>query len=598
MSEPGKKYSWKRFESIRYKKGDFSKRVRKMEKSSLRHARRFVTARLDRLSLVRRVVVGWVALVVILAGVSLAQWFGFRAAYLTEAPIKGGAYSEGVLGPLESLNPIFARTSAEKSAARLLFAGLYNYDTTGNLKSDLAKSVTVNETQTEYTVALRPSLKWSDGAPLTAKDVVFTVNLLKNPTVRAEISGWNSIRAEQVDSHTVKFILPGAYAPFMDALTFPVLPEHVLANVEPASLREDVFGRRPVTSGPFALRLLQSVASDGSQKVAHLVANPYYHRGAAKLERFQLHVYGSRGEIEQALKTSEIMATPELSYESQSDRIKSMYAEHSYAINNGVYALFNMRAEITKDKPVREALSLAVNRQQLVGKLSSAATPLDGPVLANQKSVLPSASAYDTEKAKQLLSDAGWVVSGGTRKKDGQDLSLRLVALKGTGSSQTANELAKVWQDELNIKVDVQMVDPLDASQSVLQTILQPRNFDILIYELVLGGDPDPYAYWHSSQATTGGLNFANYSNIIADDALAGGRTRTDKAYRDERYRIFVRQWLSDIPAVALYQPNVEYIHSKNVEAVDENARLVSAEDRFYNVIYWSSDTYPVYKTP
>ena len=119
-----------------------------------------------------------------------------------------------------------------------------------------------------------------------------------------------------------------------------------------------------------------------------------------------------------------------------------------------------------------------------------------------------------------------------------------------------------------------------------------------MIYELVLGGDPDPYAYWHSSQSTTGGLNFANYSNIIADDALAGGRTRTDKAYRDERYRIFVRQWLSDIPAVALYQPNVEYIHSKNVEAVDENARLVSAEDRFYNVIYWSSDTYPVYKTP
>ena len=410
MSEPGKKYSWKRFESIRYKKGDFSKRVRKMEKSSLRHARRFVTARLDRLSLVRRVVVGWVALVVILAGVSLAQWFGFRAAYLTEAPVKGGAYSEGVLGPLESLNPIFARTSAEKSAARLLFAGLYSYDTTGNLKSDLAKSVTVNEAQTEYTVALRPSWKWSDGASLTAKDVVFTVNLLKNPTVRAEISGWNSIKAEQVDSHTVKFILPGAYAPFMDALTFPVLPEHVLANVEPASLQEDVFGRRPVSSGPFALRLLQSVASDGSQKVAHLVANPYYHRGAARLERFQLHVYGSRGEIEQALKTSEIMATPELSYESQSDRIKGMYAEHSYAINNGVYALFNMRAETTKDKPVREALSLAVNRQQLVGKLSSAATPLDGPVLASQASGLPSAASGS--KAGQLTkgmdSGRGW----------------------------------------------------------------------------------------------------------------------------------------------------------------------------------------------
>ena len=91
----------------------------------------------------------------------------------------------------------------------------------------MARSVAISEDQTEYTVSLQPSLKWSDGAPLTAKDVVFTVNMLKNPAVRAEISGWTSIKAELVDATTVKFVLPGAYAPFMHALTFPVLPEHV-----------------------------------------------------------------------------------------------------------------------------------------------------------------------------------------------------------------------------------------------------------------------------------------------------------------------------------------------------------------------------------
>lgn len=598
MEGDDKKISWRRFEKMKFSGRDLGKRVRKIEKSTLRHARKFVTTRLDRLSIVRRVVLGWIALVMILAGVSAAQWFGFRSAYMADAPSLGGTYSEGVLGPLESLNPIFARSSAERSAARLLFASLYTYDDTGNIKGDLARSISINDQQTEYSVTLKKDIKWSDGVALTAKDVVFTVNLLKSPEVRAEMSGWSSISAELVNESTVKFILPGAYAPFMHALTFPVLPEHVLADVAPSGLHEHDFSHSPVTSGPFALRLLQSVSSDGSKKVAHLIANPYYHRGKPRLERFQLYVYGSRSEVEQGLKTSEIMATPELTYDSQEGRIKNIYLQDSYTINNGVYAIFNTKGDITKDRAVREALSLSVDRGELLTKLYYSAATLDGPVLDRHASGLPDAPAHDVDRARQILSDAGWQLSDKVRTKDGQDLELRLVALEGTRSSQTANELAKTWQEELSIRVHVEMVDPLDSSQSVLQTVLQPRNFDILIYELVLGGDPDSYAYWHSSQATQEGLNFSNYSNAIADDALAGGRARNDSSYRDERYRLFARQWLSDIPAVALYQPGFDYIHSKSVQAIDSGAELVSAEDRYYNVIYWSVGQSTVFRTP
>ena len=598
MSDKEKKFSWKRFENVTFSGRDIGKRVRRMEKSSLRHAQKFVTARLDRLSLVRRVVVGWIALVLILAGVSTAQWFGFRQAYLTNVPANGGSYSEGVLGPLESLNPIFARSSAERSAARLLFAGLYTYDDTGHIKGDLARSVVISDDQTEYTVSLQPSLKWSDGAPLTAKDIVFTVNLLKNPAVHAELSGWAAIKAELVDATTVKFMLPGAYAPFMHALTFPVLPEHVLADVEPASLHEHDFSQHPVTSGPFALRLLQSAASDGSKKVVHMVANPRYHRGTPKLERFQLYAYNTRDEIEQALSISEIMATPELRFDARSDKIKTMYASESHAINNGMYAILNTSSNLLREKDIRQALSLSVDRDKLIQSLPQSATSLDGPVLDIHTSDLPQAPKQDIKKAQELLDQAGWRVNGTTRAKDGVDLSLRMVALQGAGSTQTATELAKLWQDALNIKVDVQMVDPLDPNQSVLQTVLQPRNFDILIYELVLGGDPDSYAYWHSSQATPEGLNFSNYSSVVVDDALAGARARTDTKYRDERYRVFARRWLTDIPAVALYQPKIDYIHSRNARTVDEQSVLVSAEDRYYNVIYWSVSTASVYKTP
>lgn len=598
MEEGDKRFSWRRFEKAKFSSKDLGKRVRKIEKSTLRHARRFVSSRLDRLTLVRRVVVGWVALVLMLAGVSMAQWVGFRQAYMVESPVVGGTYSEGVLGPLEGLNPIFARSSAERSASRLLFSSLYTYDATGDIKGDLAKSISANEPQNEYTVVLKKGLRWSDGTPITAKDVVFTVGLLKDPKVRSEIAGWASIKAEQVDVSTVKFILPGAYAPFMHALTFPILPEHVLSEVPGAELHEHDFSQNPVTSGPFALRMLQAVSSDGTRKVAHMVASPYYHRGSAKLERFQLHVYGAKEDIEQGLRTSEIMATPELSFDSQDDRIKNIYLKESYPINNGVYAIMNTRAEILKDRLVREALSLSVDRGSLISKLPHSASQLDGPVLNSHTSGLPEAPAKNIDRAKQLLDEAGWSVVGGIRKKDGQDLTLSMIALKGAGSSQVASELAKSWQKELSVKVEVEMVDPSDTSQSVLQTVLQPRSFDILLYELVLGGDPDSYAYWHSTQATMQGLNFSNYSNVIADDALAGGRSRNDSRYRGERYRSFAKQWLKDVPAVGLYQPKIDYIFSKNVQGMTADVSLISPADRFYDVIYWSIGGSSVYRTP
>lgn len=588
----------KRFQRLRHTQKALGQSVRKIEKRTIRHAKRFVSSRLDRLSIVRRAVFGWMVLVLVLAGVSSAQWLSFRQAYTVDAAAEGGTYSEGVLGPLETLNPIFARSNAERAAARLLFAGLYAYDETGRLKGDVARSVEVNDTQTEYTVKLHKGVSWSDGAPLTADDVVFTVNLLKNPETRAETPGWGAFSARVVDAHTVAFTLPGAYAPFMHSLTFPILPQHVLAGVKPSELREQSFSQSPVTSGPFALRLMQTITHDGSKKVAHLVSNPRYYHGAARLERFQLYAYTSRDDIERALKTNEIMATPELSYEALPESIRRMYQVKSYAINDGVYAFFNSQVGPLQDRAVREALALSVDRDELRESLSRPAAPLEGPILPDQVTGLPNAPARDVEKAKSLLDGAGWRLVDGVRTKDGEPLSLRMVALKGADFSQTTDELAKIWREELGVQVDVQIVDQLDPSQSVLQTVLQPRNFDVLVYELVIGGDPDVYAYWHSSQATVDGLNFSNYNNAIADEALAGARSRIDSRYRADRYKAFVRRWLADTPALALYQPKIDYILSPSAQAMDEDTTLVFPQSRYSNVIYWSVEKASVYKTP
>lgn len=594
-----KKSSWKKFLRLDFATKDLDGQAQKLTKTTLRHTHMFISSRLEHLAGVKRHVLGWIFLVILLITISMVQWLSFRELYAHNAPARGGSYSEGVLGPLETLNPIFARSSAEKSAARLMFASLYNYDTTGHIKGDLAESVTVNEAETEYTVKLRRNLKWSDGAPLDARDVVFTVNLLKDARTQAAITGWQSINVKQVDERTVQFTLPAPYAPFMHALTFPILPQHSLSEVNPAELREHGYGKSPVTSGPFAMRILQNANADGSKKVLHLVANSQYHHGAPKLDRFQLYVYPTRDEITKGLKTSEIMATPELSYMAQSDQIRHMYASRSYAINDGVYALFNTQSEVVSSRKVRQALVQSINTQALRDKFAFAKKPLHGPIFDDQvDGQLAGRLPYDTEAAKKLLDEEGWKVVGNQRKKGEQVLQLSFVTLKGSDFETIARELVKVWQETLHITVDLRVVDPNDASQNVLQSVLRPRGFDVLLYELVLGGDADVFAYWHSSQANQGGLNFANYNSAVADDALAAGRTKQSAKQRVSKYQAFTKHWQSDVPALALYQVQLDYIHLRSVSALDKSMRLVYPTDRFADVIYWIVRRESVYKTP
>ncbi len=539
--------SWNRFARLKVSSKDVNKRLRKIEKGSLRHAHKFVTSRLDRLSNVRRRVSVWIILVLVMIGASAVQWHISRNSFTTMAYTSGGSYSEGVLGPLENLNPIFAKTNAEKSAAKLLFSSLYRYDSTGNIKADMADSISVNDKETEYIVKLKKGLKWSDGQDLTADDVIFTLKLLANPEVGAEISGWKSIKFEKVSDDSVKFILP---------------------------------------------------SSDGSKKVLYLQSNSNYYGSTPKLERFQLYAYPTQDDIAKSLRTREITGTPELIYNDQSAEVKSMYAAEAHSLNNGVYVLFNNNSQFLRSKAVRQALSLSVDTSKLRQSLSLSTEELSGPTLNKFLGKSSNSSSYDIKKAKSLLDAEGWKSVNNVRQKGNDKLKLNVVVLKNSNYEKVARYLAQVWYDELNIESDIKVVDPNDATQNILQTVLQPRNFDVLVYELSLGGDPDVYAYWHSSQATNNGLNFSNYNNAIADDALESGRSKISAKQRADRYAKFTAIWQADAPAIALYQPKFDYIHIRNVKALDASTEVVNPVDRYVDVQYWATEKKSVYKTP
>jgi peptide/nickel transport system substrate-binding protein len=577
---------------------DLSRRMKRVEGASIKHARRFVFKRLDNFREVRRRIALWVLAIGIIIGATGLQYMWYQNNYRATATTTNGTYAEAVLGPVDTLNPIFAKSSAEETAGELLFSRLVTYDKSGNLNYDLADSMTVSPDGKTYTFTIRPDARWDDDLYVRARDVVYTVNLLKNPATRSTITGWDNIVAKEIDNLTVAFELPAVYAAFPHALRFlPILPEHALRDVEPASLREDAFSSKPIGSGAFKLRLLQEVDAVNGRKIIHLAKSESYFRGTPKLDRVQLHVYKDIDSVKRALATSEVNASTDLTVTDSNAVSTERYTVEHRPVNSGVYALMNTASPVLQDKKVRQALQTGTNTQEVRDKLSPDLPELYLPFIDSQVyGNNPVKPVYDVNKANQLLTEAGWTMQGSVRMKDGQPLTLSVVTTKNNDFETALEILAKQWR-ALGVTVTTNIVDPSDPSQDVVQDILQPRQYDVLLYQLTIGGDPDVYAYWHSSQATSG-LNFSNYKSSVSDDALASARSRVEPDLRNAKYITFANQWLADAPAIGLYQATMQYVHTKSVHALPKDFMLVSPADRYSDVRYWTVGDRMVYATP
>jgi len=595
-NEPGK---WRRLPKMSFSSKDLSRRMKRVESATVRHARRFVFKRWDNFREARRHIALWVLVIGVLIGATGLQFWWYQNEYQTTVGASNGTYAEAVVGPVNTLNPIFAQSNAEDAASELLFSRLLTYDSTGHLNYDLADSMKVSEDQKTYTLTIRPDAQWSDGRYVRARDVVFTVGLLQNAATRSTLTGWTGVKVEAVDDVTVAFSLPAVYAAFPHALrSLPILPEHVLRDVEPSQLRENAFSSNPVGSGPFSLKLLQDVDATHGRKIIYLARNDNYYKGAAKLSRIQLHVYKDIDTVKRALATSEVNAASDISVTAAKSINSARYTVDYVPVNNGVYALFNTTSTILQDQKVRQALQAGTNTAAVRTAISDKLPALWLPFIDSQVGGgnLPAEPTYDAQKAAELLDQAGWKLEGSLRKKEGKELTLTVVTTKNSDFEAALNVLSEQWRS-LGITVTTSIVDPSDPAQNVAQDILQPRHYDVLLYQLVIGGDPDVYAYWHSSQVSSG-LNLSNYKSGIGDEALVSARSRTETNLRDAKYTNFARQWLSDVPAIGLYQSTVQYVHTANVRALAPDAVLVSGLDRYQNVLYWTVGTERVFQTP
>lgn len=590
---------WKKF--VRLKRPTVKHvrvRARKIEGATLRHAHRFIISRWANLRDVRRHALGWLILASLLLVATGLQLYWVQSSYSSTEPVEGGSYAEGVIGRLDTLNPIYASTQSERSAGQLLFSGLLRYDSRNNLESDLAQSYKASADGKTYTVQIRDDAKWHDGKPVTAADVVYTLSLIKNPQSRSYLyRTWQDIQVKATSKYEMVFTLPSAYAPFPHALTFGVLPEHILKGVSPLRLREHSFNREPVGSGPFSFKSIQIINPDADRVVLQLERNEDYYRGKSKLERFQLHTYKDHDDLRQGFLSREINAAAELKISdvrTVSEQLPTSITK-SRPLYNGVYAFFRTDRSILDNVQVRQALVKATDRTSIRKKLAGHTSSLEGPLLPEQVSGIGEfkQAAYDEKVAAAELEAGGWVLKNDVREKDGQPLQLSIVAPRSGDFPEILESLASQWR-KVGVDVKTQIV-PTDTFE---QNILTSRAYDVLLYELALGADPDVFAYWHSSQASVRGFNLSNYRSGIADDALLSARGRSEADLRTAKYRGFFKQWLVDAPAVALFRPHMRYVTTDNTHSLGGSGSVIDVLGRYHTLDQWTTSQDQQFKTP
>lgn len=551
---------------------------------------RLLIRRFDRLISVRRFTFLWISLFGLMIFSTYLQTRSLTNQYQVLTPVPGGLYSEGILGSFTNSNPLYATGAADAAISRLVFSGLFKYDNSNKLVGDLATGYNLDDSQKHYVVKLRQNVTWQDGRKFDADDVVFTYKTIQNIGAQSPLySSWLGINVTKIDKYNVAFDLPNALSSFPYSLTNGIVPQHLLAKITPAQLRSDSFNTSPVGTGPFKIKYIEVTGSVASNRQQRISLTPFskYWDGKPSLDGLSIITYPDDAQLISAFEKKQLNAVSGLEAlpaELASDKSIQVYRT---PLTTAVMAFFNNSHPIINDAGIRKALAGAVDKTGLVSLLGSVNQLVDGPLLKGQLGYDPAITQekYNSDAANLALDSLGWVKnSAGIRYKDGQPLALYLSAQSSPNYVKVAQYLQQQWA-KVGAKITINYYDSSELQSSIIGS----HAYDILLYGISIGVDPDVYAYWDSSQASLtsqGHLNLSEYKSPAADTALEAGRTRSDPSVRAVKYRAFTTTWVADAPAVALYQPNFIYI-TKGPVFNYERAASNTSIDRFYNVNQW-----------
>jgi peptide/nickel transport system substrate-binding protein len=529
----------------------------------------------------------WQAVIALLGIVLLGILLRYAAYNFTTVtvPDRGGTYVEGLAGSPQYLNPLLSQYNAVDGVlTALLFNGLTKLDEKGEVVPDLAESLKVSEDGVTFDMRLKPGLTWHDGAPVTARDVLYTIGAIQAeefPGVPWLSKLWRTVKVtapEGPDGLAVQFKLEQPLASFLDYTTIGLLPAHLWEKVPVAEMMNSQYNTRPIGTGPFELREITATRAD-------FVPNPRYPGPEPHLTGLTFRFYPDHQSLLPAYERGEVDGISSL-WPADMDTVSRWDDLQLLSAPLSGYTLMylnlqNPNLPFFKEKAVRQALLYGLDRQALVDKsLHGQGLVADSPILPGTwayDSTTPE-YAYDPEKAKALLDEAGWQDSDGDGVRDRDGVKLAFVLL---GDNQEMVEsIATQWA-----KIGVQVAPQPVTLAGLIGDFLVPRAYDAAIVHWEQAGDPDPYPLWHSTQIKAG-QNYAGWDDRATDEAIEKARAITDRAARQGYYKEFQRIFAEEVPALLLYHPVFSYGVRDKVHDV-QIGPLNNISERFRNIADW-----------
>ncbi|HCU80126.1 MAG TPA: hypothetical protein DGN60_03050 [Chloroflexi bacterium] len=543
-------------------------------------------------------------IVIAIAGLGLIGFLLYTQSLgllVSVSPAPGGTYVEGVIGEPRELNPLlFSHHGPDRDIAKLVYAGMLKFDGSGQPIPDLAESWAVTADGLSYTFVIRSGLRWHDGVPLSLDDVIFTIGLMQSldypgPADTGEL--WRQIAVAKLNNSTLKLTLPEPYAPFLDHVTFPVLPAHMFSGVRSADLKLHPANMNPVGSGPFKVENLNLGDGHSISEIV-LTTNPFYHGDTPMLTAIKLKYYLDESSSIEALRQNEIMGVGGLSQKGIDSMLNNVNFDiHSSLLPETKMILLNQQNESLKffrEKKVRLALLLGLNRKFFVNEfLSGQAVLASSPIPPGNWAYNDSLknTEYNPDSAADLLSESGWafpetdvgsVTDNLILQKDGEELEFELL-VPNDDLSVVLGQIAVDDWGKLGVNALLQIVEPDILEEEYLDT----REFQAIMIDVSLQRtpDPDPYPFWHQTEIESG-QNYSGYDNRRISEYIEQARTTPSISTRSSLYHMFQKRFVDDTPALLVYHPVYSYVTNKVVHGV-QMGPIVEPSDRFNGISNW-----------
>ncbi|MBN1587203.1 MAG: peptide-binding protein [Candidatus Omnitrophica bacterium] len=461
--------------------------------------------------------------------------FIFALCFSAGAAETGDALVTGSIGEPRNLISILVSDSGSSQVTGLVYSGLVRYDKDLELEGELARSWEILDEGRTILFHLRKDVRWHDGEPFTAEDVLFTYQSLMDPKVptphRSDYELVESV--EIVDAHTLRVKYSEPFAPALSSWGMGVLPAHLLKGKDLVKSGEN---RNPVGTGPF--RFLNW---DTGSRV-DLVANEDYFEGRPNINRYVIRIIPDQTTLFLELRTQnvdEINLTP-LQYQRMTDTefFKENFRRFRYPARGYTYMGYQLENPLFQDVRVRQALDHAVDKQEIIdGVLFGLGQPCTGPFIpgswATNAQTIP--RPYNPLQAKSILATCGWTDSDGDGwlDKNGKVFEFTLMTNQGNEQRKLAAEIIQRRLAEVGVRVKIKIVE----WATFVHEFVDKGRFDAVLLGWGLSVDPDNYAIWHSSQIGEGKYNFVSYHNAEVDELLVKGRTTFDQEARAACYR-------------------------------------------------------------